>query len=114
MCTVMYMSVYVFTCILKKCVLYVGMCLCFCVVDSIDVWEVFVLLSRLNDDWGWGRSQRSGESGLIPLMIMEDVVREGREGGREGLGGCPECTVHTNRHACTATHVYYTLLSDRR
>ena len=44
---------------------------------SIDVWEVFVLLSRLNDDWGWGRSQRSGESGLIPLMIMEDVVRWG-------------------------------------
>ena len=32
------------------------------------------MLSRLNDDWGWGRSQRSGESGLIPLMIMEDVV----------------------------------------
>jgi hypothetical protein len=43
---------------------------------SIDVWEVFVLLSRLNDDWGWGRSQRSGESGLIPLMIMEDVTDE--------------------------------------
>ena len=42
---------------------------------SIDVGEVFILLSRLNDDWGWGRSQRSGESGLIPLMIMEDVVR---------------------------------------
>ena len=36
-----------------------------------------MLLSRLNDDWGWGRSQRSGESGLIPLMIMEDVVRWG-------------------------------------
>ena len=48
-----------------------------CVSCSIDVWEVFVLLSRLNDDWGWGHSQRSGESGLIPLMIMEDVVRWG-------------------------------------
>ena len=45
-----------------------------CFADSIDAWEVFILLSRLNDDWGWGRSQRSGESGLIPLMIMEDVV----------------------------------------
>ncbi|CAI8014996.1 Ras GTPase-activating protein 1, partial [Geodia barretti] len=43
---------------------------------TIDVWEVFVLLSRLNDDWGWGHSQRSGESGLIPLMIMEDVTDE--------------------------------------
>lgn len=43
----------------------------------IDVWEVFILLSRLNDDWGWGRSHRTGESGLIPLMIMEDVVSEG-------------------------------------
>ena len=96
MCTVMYMymSVYVFTCILKKCVLYVGMCLCFCVVDSIDVWEVFVLLSRLNDDWGWGRSQRSGESGLIPLMIMEDVVRGGREGGIVGGCQCIQCDVH--------------------
>ena len=64
--------------------------LCFCVCGSIDVWEVFVLLSRLNDDWGWGRSHRSGESGLIPLMIMEDVVRVGKrgsEGGREGGEG---------------------------
>ena len=42
---------------------------------SIEAWEVFILLSHLNDDWGWGRSQRTGESGLIPLMIMEDVVR---------------------------------------
>ena len=33
-----------------------------------------MLLSRLNDDWGWGRSQRTGESGLIPIVIMEDVV----------------------------------------
>ena len=31
-------------------------------------------MSRLNDDWGWGRSQRTGESGLIPIVIMEDVV----------------------------------------
>ena len=45
-----------------------------------------MLLSRLNDDWGWGRSQRSGESGLIPLMIMEDVVSEGGRGG--GLWTC--------------------------
>ena len=36
--------------------------------------EVFLLLSRLNDDWGWGRSQRTGESGLIPIVIMEDMV----------------------------------------
>ena len=55
-----------------------------CLHCSIDVWEVFILLSRLNDDWGWGRSQRTGESGLIPLMIMEDVVRVGGGGG----GGC--------------------------
>ena len=52
-----------------------------------------MLLSRLNDDWGWGRSHRSGESGLIPLMIMEDVVRVGKrgsEGGKEGGWGREE------------------------
>ncbi len=36
---------------------------------------MFLLLSRLNDDWVWGRSQRTGESGIIPIVIMEDVVR---------------------------------------
>ena len=36
--------------------------------------EVFVLLSRLNDDWGWGRSQKTGDSGLIPIVIMEHIV----------------------------------------
>lgn len=35
---------------------------------------MFVLLNRLNEDWGWGQSQRTGESGLIPLLLMEDVV----------------------------------------
>ena len=40
----------------------------------VDEWEVFALQSQLDDEWGWGRSQRSGESGLIPLKIMEDVV----------------------------------------
>ena len=62
-------------------------------VDSIDVWEVFILLSRLNDDWGWGRSQHSKESGLIPLMIMEDVVREGGERDSRKLLMCT-ITVH--------------------
>ncbi|XP_064391287.1 ras GTPase-activating protein 1-like [Halichondria panicea] len=38
--------------------------------------EVFLLLSRLNDDWVWGRSQRTGESGIIPIVIMEDVTEE--------------------------------------
>lgn len=41
---------------------------------SITPGEVFLLLSQLSDDWGWGRSQRTGESGLIPIVIMEDVV----------------------------------------
>jgi hypothetical protein len=37
--------------------------------------EVFQLMTKLSDDWGWGRSQKTGESGLIPIVIMEDVVR---------------------------------------
>lgn len=41
---------------------------------SIAVGEVFVLLSDLNKEWGWGRSQKTGESGLIPLSVMELVV----------------------------------------
>lgn len=40
----------------------------------VDTGDIFLLLTRLNDDWGWGRSQRTDESGLIPLAIMEDVV----------------------------------------
>jgi Ras GTPase-activating protein 1 len=54
---------------------------------NIDAWEVFILLSRLNDDWGWGRSQRTGESGLIPLMIMEDVSYEDPNLGKEWYHG---------------------------
>ena len=41
----------------------------------VDTGDVFLLLTRLNDDWGWVRSQRTGDSGLIPLAIMEDMVR---------------------------------------
>ena len=71
-----------------------------CLHCSIDVWEVFILLSRLNDDWGWGRSQRTGESGLIPLMIMEDVVRVGGGGGGGG-GGWGACEgVRPKIYAC--------------
>ena len=39
-------------------------------------------MSKLSDDWGWGRSQKTGDSGLIPIVIMEDVVRV-RERERE-------------------------------
>ncbi|XP_065911741.1 ras GTPase-activating protein 1-like isoform X2 [Dysidea avara] len=39
---------------------------------NISLNEVFVLKNRLSDDWGWGSSQLSGESGLIPLNIMEE------------------------------------------
>ena len=34
-----------------------------------------MLKNRLSDDWGWATSQLSGESGLIPLNIMEECVR---------------------------------------
>ena len=40
----------------------------------MDAGEVFVLLNQLNEDWVWGQSQRTGECGLIPLLLMEDVV----------------------------------------
>ena len=40
----------------------------------IERGEVFLLLSLLSDEWGWGRSQKSELSGLIPIAIMEDVV----------------------------------------
>ena len=60
----------------------VSMCFCF-VTDVIFLinfriaqGEVFQLMTKLSDDWGWGRSQKTGESGLIPIVIMEDVVRE--------------------------------------
>lgn len=43
-------------------------------VFSITLNEVFVLKNRLSDDWGWGSSQLTGESGLIPLNIMEECV----------------------------------------
>ncbi len=45
-----------------------------CDVCRIEVGEVFQLLSLLSDEWGWGRSQVNGASGLIPIVIMEDVV----------------------------------------
>ena len=41
---------------------------------SMEAGEVFVLLNRLNEDWGWGQSHKTEESGLIPLLLMEDVV----------------------------------------
>lgn len=44
------------------------------VTCSIEVDEVFMLKNRLSDDWGWATSQLSGESGLIPLNIMEECV----------------------------------------
>ena len=44
--------------------------------SSIEVGEVFVLKNRLSDDWGWATSQTTGESGLIPLNIMEECVRD--------------------------------------
>ena len=58
--------------------------MCFCFVTDviflinfrIAQGEVFQLMTKLSDDWGWGRSQKTGESGLIPIVIMEDVVRE--------------------------------------
>ena len=40
-------------------------------------------MTKLSDDWGWGRSQKTGESGLIPIVIMEDVVREREKEERE-------------------------------
>ena len=43
-------------------------------------------MTKLSDDWGWGRSQKTGESGLIPIVIMEDVVRERERGGGKGEG----------------------------
>ncbi len=43
-------------------------------MNRIETGEVFLLLSFLNDEWGWGRSQKTGQSGLIPIVIMEDVV----------------------------------------
>lgn len=36
---------------------------------------MFLLLSLLSEEWGWGRSQSNGMSGLIPIAIMEEVVR---------------------------------------
>ncbi len=42
----------------------------------IELGEIFLLLSPIDDEWGWGRSQASGQSGLIPIVIMEDVVSE--------------------------------------
>lgn len=45
------------------------------ILRSTEVDEVFVLKNRLSDDWGWATSQLSGESGLIPLNIMEECVR---------------------------------------
>lgn len=45
-------------------------------IFRIEVGEVFQLLSWLSDEWGWGRSQASGLSGLIPIVIMDDVVRD--------------------------------------
>ena len=42
----------------------------------IEMGEVLLLLSFINDEWGWGRSQKTELSGLIPIVIMEDVVRD--------------------------------------
>lgn len=43
---------------------------------TIETGEVFLLLSFINQEWGWGRSQNSEMSGLIPIVIMEDVTHE--------------------------------------
>jgi len=40
----------------------------------IEVGEIFLLMSQIDEEWGWGRSQASGQNGLIPIVIMEDVV----------------------------------------
>ena len=53
--------------------LHVTMCCCQ-FHSSIEVDEVFVLKNRLSDDWGWATSQLTGDSGLIPLNIMDECV----------------------------------------
>lgn len=41
---------------------------------SIDSGEVFLLLSQFSSEWGWGRSQKTGKDGLIPIDVMEEIV----------------------------------------
>ena len=48
--------------------------ICNLITCSVEPGEVFVLLSQLNEDWGWGQSQLTGDGGLIPIILMEDVV----------------------------------------
>ena len=43
---------------------------------SVCQGEVFVLKNRMDDNWAWGTSQLSGNSGIIPLVIMEEVHGE--------------------------------------
>ena len=43
---------------------------------SVSEGEVFVLKNRMDDNWAWGTSQLSGNSGIIPLVIMEEVHGE--------------------------------------
>ena len=35
-----------------------------------------MLKNRMDDNWAWGTSQLSGNSGIIPLVIMEEVHGE--------------------------------------
>ena len=43
---------------------------------SVHEGEVFLLKNRMDDNWAWGTSQLTGQSGMIPLIIMEEVVGE--------------------------------------
>lgn len=49
---------------------------------NVEPGEVFVLLSQLNEDWGWGQSQLTGDGGLIPIILMEDVSHEDQNFGK--------------------------------
>ena len=74
-CIVLCVNYYQYSLILLCIVSIIVLCVIFVSsITSMDAGEVFVLLNRLNDDWGWGQSQRTSECGLIPLLLMEDVV----------------------------------------
>ena len=50
--------------------------MCIPTLYSVRQGEVFVLKNRMDDNWAWGTSQLSGNSGIIPLVIMEEVRGE--------------------------------------
>ena len=43
-------------------------------VPSVEPGEVYQLKNRMDDNWAWGTSQKTGKSGIIPLIIMEEVA----------------------------------------